>query len=198
MKVQMFPDARSGRFSNIYTYIDALRRITLLQDSRAALQKQHEFRSFFRGKMVNVHDVTVGGDHEMPIIIGKFVHNDKIPPAAVQDKPLLVFIPVRGQAENAGIGLGSQNILQSPGAPQVFHASPARRTDRAAFLPLEKGREKPAGAAAPVFLLSIPTMRLGQVFRVSSPGNFFPARCRRNPARLSEKAVSRFFRQQLL
>ena len=57
----------------------------------------------------------------MTVVVWIFVHNDKIPLPTVENKSFPVLIGVVGDAENAGIGFGTQNIFHAPRAPEVLH-----------------------------------------------------------------------------
>lgn len=153
----------------------------------------------------------VRGDHEVPVIVRVLVHNHKIPLTAMQHKPLLVFVHMRRQAENAGIGLGTQDIFQPPRAPQLFHMI-SEAVSGSPVLPAGFRREKQTWHRAAVqkearseglpevvvcrCFLSILPMGLGQVFRVALPAKFFPVRRAHFALRRPRAAHMPFFFRQ--
>ena len=121
MKMQMLPDARACGLALIETYIDALAVEVLLEYHRAALDQIHDFVGFLGGQIGKSHNVPVRTDHDMPVVIGIFLHDHKSPRAAIEHQPLLVFVRGIGQTKNTGIGLGSEDVFNAPRRPKLFH-----------------------------------------------------------------------------
>src|SRR5512143_1706509 len=61
--------------------------------------------------------MAIGDDHQVPIIVGVEVHDDKPLGASEEDKVLPVLILFRLFAEYAFRTLFRENILHSPGCP---------------------------------------------------------------------------------
>lgn len=124
MKMQMFAYAGPSRLTEVETDIDAVRSKRALQDIGAVSQKIHHFKRLFLGQVADIHQVAKGGDHEVPVVVGIFVHNDEAALAAMQHQPLFVLGGALGQAEHAGVGFGAEYVFNPPGTPELFHYTP--------------------------------------------------------------------------
>jgi hypothetical protein len=162
MKVQMFANARPGRFSEIQADVDSLRRKALLQYGGALLQQSHHLLGFVRRQITEIHAVAKGSDHNMPVIIRKFIHDHEILFSPVQNQSFLVFILMPGQAKDAGIRLWTKNILDAPRAPKLFHIS---------FRKICIARAACSGA--PVFCPAIPRSATGNAFQQYTEDGFW-------------------------
>jgi hypothetical protein len=61
--------------------------------------------------------MAIRGYHEVTIIIRKFIHDDKVELAPIQNKPFLIFLRVFGKTENAGVRFGAEDVLKAPWCP---------------------------------------------------------------------------------
>ena len=72
---------------------------------------------FFCHKVSQHHNMPEWANHDMPVIIREFVHDDKGHAASVQYQALLVIRRMIGEAEHAGVWLGAKNVLNAPWSP---------------------------------------------------------------------------------
>ena len=93
----------------------------LLEDRRTELEIVHDFVGCLRGEGCKLHDVLVGTDHDMPVVVGKLVHDHEAVLRPVQNKARLVLVRVLRQAEDTFVRLGTENVVNAPWCPQVFH-----------------------------------------------------------------------------
>lgn len=77
---------------------------------------------FFLGEVENIHEVSVRCHHEMPVVVGVLVHDNKVPSSSIQNQSLFIFFGMVGNAKHAGVRFGSKNIVYAPRAPKMFHA----------------------------------------------------------------------------
>jgi hypothetical protein len=92
MKMQVFANPRAGRLPLIEPDIDALAVKVGFENFCATLHQVNHFMPFFRCQVGKLHDVPKGADHEMTIIVGKFVHNYKSVLTPLQYQTFFVFI----------------------------------------------------------------------------------------------------------
>ena len=119
MEMQVITDARPGSFAEVKAHVDALRLEKFPEDGGALFEQVHDFGGFLFGKKGKVHHVAQGGHHDMPVVVGEFVHDDERRPASVEDKPFLVVRTVIGRkAKDARIGFRPQDIVHAPRRPQ--------------------------------------------------------------------------------
>ena len=72
---------------------------------------------FFWHKVCQHHNMPEWANHDMPVIIREFVHDDKGLVASVQYQALFVFCRMLRKAEYARVRLGAKNILDAPRSP---------------------------------------------------------------------------------
>jgi hypothetical protein len=65
--------------------------------------------------------MAIWSDHQVSATVWIDVHNDETMPGPKKHAAFLVFLGTFGQAENAGIGFGAENILNAPGRVKSLH-----------------------------------------------------------------------------
>ena len=119
--MQMLADARTGGLAEIEPHVDALTVKVLLEDSATTLHKVHDFMGFRAGELRQLGNMAVRTNHDVPVIVGIPVHDDKSASRTMQDKTFLIFFRAFRQTEDTGIGLRPQNIFDAPRRPKLFH-----------------------------------------------------------------------------
>lgn len=116
MKMQMLAHARASRLALIQAYIYALAVEMPFQDNGAMLQQCHHLAAFLCCEILKSHYMPVWANHYMPIVVGKFVHNDKAAFSAVQNKPFFVLNWI-WQTKYALIGFWPKDVINAPRRP---------------------------------------------------------------------------------
>jgi len=119
--VDVSSHAGARSFSHIHAEIDAVGPIESAQNHFHPLGENHHLVGGIGGELVQLVDVGVGHDHDMPIRVRICIENDVAMRAAVDDAGLLVAF-FRSIAEDAArLLVGASDIGVTPRSPEKIH-----------------------------------------------------------------------------
>lgn len=125
MDVQMLGDARARRAAQIEADVETFGLHHLRQGVLATADKLHEAGQFLVRKAVQIKNLLVGDDHQMAASIGEFIEQ-RVARAVARDDEIRNIVIGLGdlgeQGHARGRGLGSDDVMDSPGCVEHFHA----------------------------------------------------------------------------
>ncbi len=130
-------DSGSGSGSDIEAEIETVRVHEMFERLFAAGGQAHDLGHFFEDEGIEIADMPIGGDHEMPGIVGEVVEQDETMPAAGQD--VIFSVSLGGfafPAEEAAGAFRSADVLDAPRGPKgaPFGGTGARGVPGGGFL----------------------------------------------------------------
>jgi len=103
MKMQVFADASTGGLPKIQADIYTFTPEMFLENPCAMFEHVHDFRAFLVGKISEIHRMPVWANHDMPVVVGVFVHDNKREGIARQYQTLPVFLHCWRNTENTTV-----------------------------------------------------------------------------------------------